>query len=105
MDGSSQIRQKRLICLITITRQYSAPREIFLIYRANHSPLILKSLEGLERLGENKTFGPDCVSGEILKLARLLDITMNNGTLPGDWERATVIPIHKGGRSIISHEL
>jgi len=29
--------------------------------------------------------------------ARLLDITMNNGTLPGDWKRATVIPIHKGG--------
>jgi len=28
--------------------------------------------------------------------ARLLDITMNNGTLPGDWKRATVIPIHKG---------
>jgi len=28
-------------------------------------------------------------------LARLLDITMNNGTLPGDWKRATVIPIHK----------
>jgi len=26
-------------------------------------------------------------------LARLLDITMNNGTLPGDWKRATVIPI------------
>ena len=30
-------------------------------------------------------------------LARLLDITMNNGTLPGDWKIATVIPIHKGG--------
>jgi len=30
-------------------------------------------------------------------LARLLDITMNNGTLPGDWKRAMVIPIHKGG--------
>jgi len=30
-------------------------------------------------------------------LARLLDITMNDGTLPGDWKRATVIPIHKGG--------
>ena len=29
--------------------------------------------------------------------ARLLDITMNNGILPGDWKRATVIPIHKGG--------
>ena len=30
-------------------------------------------------------------------LARLLDITVNNGTLPGGWKRATVIPIHKEG--------
>jgi hypothetical protein len=29
-------------------------------------------------------------------LQKLIDITMNNGTLPGDWKRATVIPIHKG---------
>ena len=57
-------------------------------------------------IGKNKSVGPDCISGEILKpggeamvpyLARLLDITMNNGTLPGDWKKATVIPIHKGG--------
>jgi hypothetical protein len=55
--------------------------------------------------GKNKSVGPDWVSGEILKLggkamilylARLLDITMNV-TLPGDWKRATVIPIHKEG--------
>jgi hypothetical protein len=52
-----------------------------------------------------KSVGPDRVSGEILKLggeamisyfAQLLDITMNNGTLPGGWKKATVIPIHKG---------
>jgi hypothetical protein len=30
-------------------------------------------------------------------LARLLDITINNGTLPADWKRATVVKIHKGG--------
>ena len=37
-------------------------------------------------------------------LARLLDITMNNGTLPGDWKRATVIPIHKGvDRSLVTN--
>jgi len=45
-------------------------------------------------IGKNKPVGPDRVSGEILKLgeeamipylARLLDLTMNNGTLPGDW--------------------
>jgi len=44
-------------------------------------------------IGKNKSVGPDRVSGEILKLgeeamipyiARLLDLTMNNGTLPGD---------------------
>ena len=28
-------------------------------------------------------------------LARLLDITMNNGTLPADWKRAIVVPVHK----------
>jgi len=59
----------------------------------------------IKAIGKNKSVGPDRVSGEILKLggevifpylARLLDITLNNGTLPGDWKRATVIPIHKG---------
>ena len=42
---------------------------------------------------KNKSIGPDSMSGEKLKLggeamipyvARLLDITMNNGTLPAD---------------------
>ena len=56
-------------------------------------------------IGKNKSVGPDGLSGEILKLggeamipylARPLDITMNNGTLLGDWKKATVIPIHKG---------
>ena len=49
--------------------------------------------------------GPDGISGEFLKLggeamipylARLLDITVNNGTLPVDWKRAIEFPIHKG---------
>jgi hypothetical protein len=52
---------------------------------------------------KNKSVG---ITGEILKLggkamipylARLLDITINNGTLPADWKRATVVPIHNGG--------
>jgi hypothetical protein len=47
-------------------------------------------------LGENKSVGPDGVSGEILKLggeamipylARLLDVTINNATLPSDWKK------------------
>ena len=32
------------------------------------------------------------------------NIHMNNGTLPGDWKRATVIPYHKGGdRSLVTN--
>jgi len=29
-------------------------------------------------------------------LARLLDITINNTTIPSDWKRATVVPFYKG---------
>jgi len=56
-------------------------------------------------IGKNKSILPDCTSGEILKvggkdiipyLARLLDITMKNGILPADWEKAIMILIYKG---------
>jgi hypothetical protein len=67
----------------------------------------------IRAIGKNKSVGPDRVSGEILKLggeamipyiARLLDIKMNNGTLPGDWKRATVVPIQNGGdRSLVTN--
>jgi hypothetical protein len=30
-------------------------------------------------------------------LARLLGITVNNGTIPRDWKKAIVVPIYKGG--------
>ena len=49
--------------------------------------------------------GPDGVPGDILKvggeamfpfLARLLDITVNNATIPSDWKRATFDPIYTG---------
>ena len=76
--------------------------------------MILKqSGEGLGRLGKNKSVGSDCIPGEIIKmggeamipyLSRLLEIIMNNGTLPEDWKRATVVPIHKGGdRSLVTN--
>ena len=36
--------------------------------------------------------------------ARLLDITVTNGTLPGDWKRAAVFLIHKGSdRSLVTN--
>jgi hypothetical protein len=56
-------------------------------------------------IGKNKLIGPDGISGEIPKLGgeamisylvRLLDITMNNGTLPADWKRTIVVHVHKG---------
>ena len=28
-------------------------------------------------------------------LARLMDIRMNNNTVPGDWKKAIVVPIYK----------
>jgi hypothetical protein len=61
-------------------------------------------------IGKNKSIGPDSVSGEILKLggeamipylARLLDITINNATIPSDWKKAIVVPIYKGGDRLL----
>ena len=65
-------------------------------------------------IGKIKSIGPDGISVEVLQLggeamipylARLLDITMNNGTLPSECIRAILIPVHNGVRSIISYEL
>ena len=40
----------------------------------------------------------------ILYLARLLDISLNNGSIPGDWKKAIVVPIYKGGnRSVVQN--
>jgi len=34
----------------------------------------------------------------------LLDITINNDTIPRDWKKAIVVPIHKGGdRSVVKN--
>jgi hypothetical protein len=74
----------------------------------------IKTIRGRVRaLGKNKSVGTDRIPGEMLKmggeamipyLARLLEITMNNGSLPGDWKTATVVPIHKGGdRSLVTN--
>jgi hypothetical protein len=67
----------------------------------------------LAAIGKNKSIGPHSVSGEILKLggeamipylAPLLDITVNNATIPSDWKKAIVFPIYKGGdRSLVTN--
>jgi len=55
-------------------------------------------------IGRNKSVGPDVVPSEILildvqamipYLARFLYVTVNNASNPGDWKRATVVPIYK----------
>jgi len=60
----------------------------------------------LAMIGRNKSVGPDGIRGSILKmggetmipyLARLLDITINNGTIPRHWKKVIVVLIHKGG--------
>jgi hypothetical protein len=65
----------------------------------------------IRAIGRNKSVGPDRIPGNILKmggeamipyLARLLEITLNNGSLPCDWRRATMVPVHKGGGVIDS---
>jgi hypothetical protein len=57
-------------------------------------------------IGRNKSVGPDGIAGAILKiggeamipyLVRLLDIGINNGTMPRDWKKAIVVPMHRGG--------
>jgi len=64
-------------------------------------------------IGGNKSVGPDGIPDVILKmggeamipyLARLLVIMINNGTIPRDWKKAIVVPIHKGGdRSVVKN--
>jgi hypothetical protein len=95
---------------------FSCGREILDI-NSTHSdkPFTIKLsiIKRLAIIGRNKSLGPDGIPGAILKmgqeamipyLARLLDITINNCTIPRDWKTATVVPIHKGGgRSVVKN--
>jgi len=70
-------------------------------------------IKRLAKIGRNKSVGPDGVPGEILKLggeamtpylARVLEISLNNATIPRDWKIATLVLIYKGGdRSAVSN--
>ena len=98
-----------------ITSKFSSESNIPHIQSENTSDPFKTDINTIMRriamIRKGKSVGPDHISGEILKidggamipyLAQLLDITTNNGTLPGDWKRATVIPVHKGGyRSLV----
>jgi len=63
----------------------------------------------IKAIGKNKSVVPYRVSGEIIKLGgeamisyltRLLDTTVNNASLPGDWKKATAILVTRG---VINH--
>ena len=72
--------------------------------------IIKKQLAMIRR---NKSIGPDGIPGAMLRMggeamipyvARLLDMMINNGTIPRDWKKAIVVPTHKGGnRSVVKN--
>ena len=111
-EVSLQTRRKRQICLTPITRQSSTVRTIFLTHSANSGVPFITDVKIIWRrikaIVKNKSVGPNRVSGEILKMGeaiisyipRLLDTTVNNGSLLGDLKKATVIPVYKG---VIDH--
>lgn len=62
--------------------------------------------ERITKLKNHKSRGPDEIPTEILKLGgeamipyiiRLINISINNATLPHDWKSAIVVPIYKSG--------
>ena len=70
-------------------------------------------MKRLSAIGRKKSVRPDGIPGGIVKLcredmipylARFLDITMNNNAIPGDWIKAIVVLIYKGGdRSVVGN--
>jgi hypothetical protein len=96
---------------------FSSEDNIPHVQRENTSDPFTIDIKAIRRriraVGRKKSVGPDRIPGEILKvgeeamipyLVRLLEINMNNGALPGDWRRATVVPVHKGGdRSLVTN--
>jgi len=65
-------------------------------------------------IARNKSVGPDGIPDAILKmggkamiqyLARLLDITINNGTIPRDWKKSHSCSYSQRRRSFRSQKL
>ena len=60
----------------------------------------------LSQVNSNKSCGPDLIQGKILKncavgiaypLSLLFKLSYNTGSIPSEWKRAHVVPIHKKG--------
>jgi len=86
------------------------PRNIAKVQLANLSETFIINTKIIRKrlayIWRNKSVAPDGVPGEILKLggeamtpflARLLEISLNNATIPCDWKKAIVVRIYKGG--------
>lgn len=63
-------------------------------------------LRKIQNLKNRKSKGPDDIPSDAIKLGNnaivpylrtLFIATLNNNSIPGDWTKAIVIPIHKGG--------
>ena len=64
--------------------------------------------QALEDLDENKAQGPDEITPRILKackeellehIHKIILKSIEEGKVPGDWRRADIVPIHKGGNA------
>ena len=60
----------------------------------------------LSQVNSNKSCGPDLIHGKILKncavgmaypLSLLFKLSYNTGSIPSEWKRAHVVPVHKKG--------
>jgi len=67
----------------------------------------------LKSLNANKSYGPDGISGKILKkchfslaypLSILFNLSFNLGQIPKEWKLANVVPVHKkGDKSLVEN--
>ena len=73
------------------------------------SPISYEELNSaLAKLKRKKSPGPDCITNEMIinhgkpalyKLLEIYNISWEEGSLPQSWREATMIPIHKPGKS------
>jgi ABC-type enterochelin transport system ATPase subunit len=66
-----------------------------------------KCIRNIIKTGRIKSIGPDGVPGEILTLylARLLEMSLNNVTIPSDWKKSHIGSCLQRELSIASHKL
>lgn len=54
--------------------------------------------KNIQNIKNHKSFGPDGIVGEALKLGgETIAPYLNNEKIPTDWKSAIIVPVHKGG--------